>query len=127
MATTTSAVQITASLTCSLLSQPPIGMSAIHNLSFTDGDAASDTYVSCATGGGTALNADIGGGGFLLVVNPSTNANNITLKVSATTLGTLVPGAFALLPLDSGTVYTGISDTAAQNAGVTVIECDQNA
>lgn len=124
---TQNAVQISASLTSSLLSQPPIGMSANFSMGFTDGDTAGDNYVSCATVSGTALNADIGGGGFLLVVNPSTNLYNVTLKIGSTVIGDLVPGAPALIPLNSGTVVTGVSATAAQNVGVTVIECDPNA
>lgn len=127
MATTASAVSITAGLTCSVLNSPAIGMSATHAMSFTDGDSASDSYINCAISSGTALNADIGGNGYLQVVNPATNLYGITLKISSTVIGTLFPGGVALIPLDSGTVVTGVSLTDPQNAGVTLIECDQNA
>ena len=127
MATTNSAVTITAGLSTNALVTPQIGMQTSHAMSYTDGDSASDTYVNCATITGTAINADIVGGGYLLVSNPSANTYGVTLKISSTVIGTLVPGGMALLPLDSGTVITGVSLTAAQNVGVTVIECDQNA
>lgn len=127
MATTNNAIQVSAALSCSLLSQPPIGQSASFNLAYTDGDTAGDNYVSCAISTGTALNADIGGNGMLLVTNPSTNLYNVTLKISSTTIGDIMPGCMALLPLNSGTIVTGVSATAAQTVGVTVLECDLNA
>jgi len=130
MATTSNAVQITASLTSSLLTNPPIGQSGSMSLSFTDGDSASDTYVNVTTA--TALNADIVGGGFALISNPAlisgvANTVDVLLKISTTAIGTLKPGALALIPLDSGTVITGTASSGAVNIGVTVIECDPNA
>lgn len=127
MATTNNAVQISASLTSSLLASPAIGLSASVQQAFTDGDTAGDNYVACAPSSGTALNADIGGDGFLLVVNPATNTATITLKISSTTIGTLHPGAPALIPIASGVVVTGVSSSGTVNVGVTVIETDPNA
>ena len=123
---TNNAVQISASLGSSLLTTPAIGASASVQQGFTDGDAASDNYVACAPSTGTALNADIEGDGFLLVVNPSTNTANITLKIDSTVIGVLYPGAPALLPIASGVVVTGVSSSGTVNVGVTVIETDPN-
>lgn len=126
MATTNNSVQVSAGLTCSLLSQPPIGQTSSASFAFTDGDSATDTYISCATSTGTALNPDIAGNGYLLVNSPSTNTYNVTLKISSTVIGDLLPGGVALIPLNSGTIVTGVATTAAQNVGVTIIECDAN-
>ena len=124
---TNNAVQLSASLGSSLLSTPAIGASASAQLAFTDGDTAGDNYVACAPSTGTALNADIGGAGFMLVVNPSTNTATITLKISSTVIGDLPPGCPALIPIASGTIVTGVSSSGTVNVGVTVIECDPNA
>ena len=127
---TNNAVQISASLVCSLLSQPPIGMSASMNLAFTDGDTATDAYVNVVTA--TALNADIGGDGYVLVTNPATvngvaNTVSLLLKIGATEIGNVQPGGLALIPIKSGTVITGTASAGSVNVGVTVVECDPNA
>ena len=124
MATHTSAVTASASLTCSVLNAPQVGMSTTVGLMFTDGDSASDNYVLVGTGA-TALNADIVGNGYLLVQNPTTNGA-LSILCASQAMGPIQPGGCALLPLASGTVYNATL-TAAANVGVTVIECHANA
>lgn len=125
------AVQIQTSLTSNLLASPPIGFPASASMAFTAGDTAIDSYVAVTTA--TALNADIVGGGYLHVQNPAllpdgtANTATILLKISSTSIGTLQPGAPALIPLDSGTVITGTASAGTVSVGVTVIECDPNA
>jgi len=132
MAKTSNSVQLSAALSCSVLSAPSIGMSTQAQMAFTDGDTASDTYIACAPTTGTALNADLAGSGFILVKNPELDSNgaastvDITLKISSTVIGTLPPGGCALLPIDTGVIVTGISSSGTINVGVTIIECDAN-
>lgn len=127
---TNNAVQVSAGLSCTALSSPAIGMSASGSFAFTDGDTATDTYVLISTA--TALNADIDGGGYLLVQNPATingvaNTATCQLKISSTVIGTIQPGGCALLPLDSGTIVTGTASAGSFSVGVSVVECDPNA
>jgi len=126
MASTNNAVAVSATLANSVLTIPAIGTTASFQCAFTDGDTASDSYINCATVTGTALNADILGNGYLLVSNPSANVYNVTLKISSTAIGDLLPGGVALIPINSGTIVTGVSATAAQNVGVTLLEIHAN-
>lgn len=126
MAKTNNAVIASTGLTCSVLTDPAVGSSSSGSVAFTDGDTATDTYVSVGTSP-TPLNADILGGGLLRVVNPLANGVSVSILCATTPMGPILPGTSVLLPLASGTVYNATVVSSTYNVGVTVVECDANA
>lgn len=128
MAVNNNAVQIVAGLSCNVLSQPPIGVTANGTIGFTDGDKAGDDYksvVSTSAGTPTALHTDLGGAGFLLVINP-TSGVDVTLYAGTTKLGVLPGGLCCVIPVASGVIIGGVVASTAQTVGVTIIKTTPN-
>lgn len=132
MALTNNAVTVSAGLTCSLLTTPQIGTSQVSfSTGFTDGHAASDTYVSVTQTAipGTALFAALGGDGFVCITNPSTNTVKLDVYLDAAPdllIGSIPVGCACVFPVAAATVLTGVCSTA-QNIGVTVLRTTANA
>lgn len=134
MAVNNNVVQISAGLSCTLLTDPPIGANgSTFTIGFTDGAAASDTYVTVLSGQTGNLNASPAGASYIKISNPSTSTG-VTLKISSTTIGVLpaatsasVPSV-AVFPIASDTVITATPVGAFDvTLGVTVIAITANA
>jgi hypothetical protein len=127
MATTVNAVSITASLGLSI-TNPSIGGNSSSTQAYTDGDKAQDTIL-VLTSTPTALNASIGGTGFMFISNPG--PLDVAILVGVTALGIIpAPAAGrgatpALLPLSSGVIINATC-ASAQNVGVSVVKTSIN-
>lgn len=129
MATTNNAVTVSAGLSCTALSSPPIGSTGVSaSLAYTDGDPAIDQYISVvATGSpGTALHNDLAANGFVFVFNPATSTGAVTLFVGTTELGPLPVGFGVVVPVASGSIIKATVASTAITVGVTAIKTSAN-
>jgi hypothetical protein len=129
MATTNNAITVTGGLTCSALSSPPIGVTGVSaSLAYTDGDAASDTYVnvSATTTPGTALHTDLAADGFVFVFVPS-DGQKVTIYSGTTLIGPIPPGFGVPIPVGSGVVLKGVVASGTQMVGVVALKTSANA
>lgn len=105
---TNNAVTISAGLINSAAT-PSVGSAAVSFLqAFTEGHMSQESYVDVAATP-TALNASLGGAGYLLVINQSVQA--VSLLIGETAMGVLQAaataggiGGMALIPLSSGVI-----------------------
>lgn len=130
MATYASAVQVFAQLSNSAVAAPAVGGSASGAFTFTDGDDSTDNIKLVATGR-TALHAVASSAAVIFVSNPAFNAGvantaTILIESGSTVIGTLLPGMCLVMPVGASVQINGTA-SAAQNVGVTLVECSANA
>ena len=123
------AITISAGLSNTVLTTPPIGTNASGSVGYNNGDLAMDAVknaTGASAGAATALHSALGGtGGVILIVNP-TDGLDVVLYVDSTTLGTLTAGTPCVMPV-SATAVIKAGCATNQNIGVSVIKTTANA
>lgn len=128
-------VLVSAGLSCTHLSAPPIGASpSTFSLAYEDGDPASDAYVLVGTSE-TKLHNELtlaaGEWGFALISNPGPLPIVVT-DAGLNTIGPVPPGTTSapcsvLLPVQNGFSFYASVATGTQLVGVTTIKAVTNA
>jgi len=132
MAVTNNAVQISAGLVCTLLTDPPIGASGSGYVGYDPDHAAIDTYVNVAVAS-TPLHTPITLAadeyGLMRISNP--NAVAVTILSGATQIGIIPPGSAAaptcvLIPVGSTIQINATVASSTATVGVTIIHTSKN-